>query len=63
MKEDLLELLCCPLCKGDLSLKVSKKSGVEIVEGTLTCKECSVIYPIEDAIPNMLPPDERDEKK
>ncbi len=63
MKEDLMELLCCPLCKGELKLQVGKKSKEEIITGTLTCKECSATYPIEDAIPNLLPPDEREPAK
>ena len=33
----------------------------EIVTGTLRCIESSVDYPIEDGIPNMLPPDMRDD--
>ena len=60
MREDLMEILCCSLCKGDLSLVVKKREKDEIVAGSLTCKKCATHYPIEDGIPNMLPPDERD---
>jgi uncharacterized protein YbaR (Trm112 family) len=60
MKPDLMEILCCPVCKGDLGLDVRKKDGDEIVDGTLTCQKCGNVYPIEDGIPNLLPPDERD---
>jgi uncharacterized protein YbaR (Trm112 family) len=60
MKPDLMEILCCPMCKGDLKLVSTKTSGPEIVEGTLTCAKCRIDYPIEDGIPNLLPPDERD---
>ncbi len=60
MNPDLLEVLCCPLCKGDLTLEAKSKDGEEILTGTLTCPNCSVVYPIEDGIPNLLPPDERD---
>jgi uncharacterized protein YbaR (Trm112 family) len=63
MKEDLLEVLCCPVCKGDLVLRATKRSKDEILEGTLTCKKCSEAYPIEDSIPNLLPADERTELK
>jgi len=60
VKPDLLEILCCPLCRGTLTLTTRKKDGAEIVEGTLTCAACRVEYPISDGIPDLLPPDERD---
>jgi len=55
-----MEILCCPLCRGELTLTVAKKEGAEIVEGTLACAKCRVDYPISDGIPDLLPPDERD---
>ncbi|MCI4318037.1 MAG: methytransferase partner Trm112 [Thermoplasmata archaeon] len=60
MKPDLMEILCCPVCKGTLSLDTRRKVGEEIVDGSLTCTKCAAVYPIEDGIPNLLPPDERD---
>lgn len=60
MKPDLMEILCCPVCKGDLTLKVTKQDGKEIVEGTLHCAKCPADYPIEDGIPDLLPPEDRD---
>lgn len=59
MQPSLLEILCCPLCKGDLELKVTTEKDGDITTGTLICKECRERYPIEDGIPNMLPPDQR----
>jgi len=59
MKKDLMEILCCPICKGDLELTVTKESGDEIIEGNLHCKKCNENYPIEDGIPNLLPPELR----
>jgi uncharacterized protein YbaR (Trm112 family) len=56
MRRDLMEILCCPVCKGDLTLKVDKEEGEEIVTGTLHCAHCKVDYPIEDTIPNLIPP-------
>jgi len=56
MKRDLMEILCCPVCKGDLELKVTQEKD-EILEGTLYCKSCSHTYEIKDGIPNLLPPD------
>jgi uncharacterized protein len=57
---DLLEILRCPICKGELGLVRRRTDGDEIVEGTLTCTNCKIDYPIQDGIPDMLPPDERD---
>lgn len=44
--KELLEILCCPKCKGDIYL--SEKG-----EG-LICKNCNLLYPIRDDIPVML---------
>ena len=55
-----MEILCCPVCRGDLTLTVGKKDRQEILTGTLRCAKCAVDYPIEDGIPDLLPPDERD---
>ncbi|OPY51295.1 MAG: Trm112p-like protein [Methanosaeta sp. PtaU1.Bin060] len=60
MKRDLLDILACPLCKGDLTLEVFEENETEIVTGKLCCNACKECYPIEDSIPNMLPPDLRD---
>jgi uncharacterized protein YbaR (Trm112 family) len=58
-----MEIICCPVCKGDLELKVVKKDGNEITDGTLTCRKCDFPYPIEDGIPNLLPPDQQKAEK
>ena len=50
-------ILCCPNDKADLTLAVTKEEGGEILEGTLTCTQCHHAYPIEDGIPNLLPPE------
>ena len=59
MKRDLMEILACPVCKGDLQLEVKEEDEKEIITGTLKCLKCSENYPIKDAIPNLLPPDLR----
>ena len=56
MKRDLMDILVCPLCKGELTLMVDKEEDGEIVEGGLHCAACDETYPIEDSIPNLLPP-------
>lgn len=61
MKHELMDILCCPLDKQELELEVDAEDGDEVLEGRLTCTECGEVYPIEDGIPNLLPPDMRDE--
>ena len=60
VKYELMEILCCPLCKGDLVLTVDEEVDKDIIKGSLFCEKCDEHYPIEDGIPNMLPPDLRD---
>ena len=60
MKKELMDILACPICKGDLVLNVTKENDEEVVSGTIYCSKCDEHYPIEDGIPNMLPPDLRE---
>ena len=60
MRHDLMEIIVCPLCKSDLTLTVGQESEGEIISGSLVCATCNETYPIEDGIPNLLPPDLRD---
>ena len=60
MKRDLMDILCCHMCKGDLVLEVTEENEKEILKGTLFCKKCDEYYPIDDGIPNMLPPELRE---
>ena len=59
MRRRLMDILVCPTCTGQLNLEVSVERDKEIVEGSLTCDACEETYPIEDTIPNMLPPELR----
>ena len=59
MRLQLMEILACPVCKGELTLVSSETDGEEILAGTLTCEPCAETYPIKDGIPNLLPPDMR----
>ena len=49
--KDLLVILCCPQCKGDLDYKPQ--------ESTLTCKKCGTVYQVKNDIPIMLVEDEK----
>jgi uncharacterized protein YbaR (Trm112 family) len=55
MKKDVIDIICCPTCKSDLELKISKEKKDEIIEGTFNCKKCSQSYQIQDGVPNLLP--------
>lgn len=46
INKELLEILACPKCKGDIYL-TKKEDG-------LICKACKLVYPIKDDIPVML---------
>lgn len=60
MKKNMMEILACPMCKGALELTIAKENEKEVITGSLYCAKCEERYPIEDAIPNLLPPDLRD---
>ena len=55
-----MDILACPMCKGELGLSVEEEKEQEIITGSLYCPKCDVRYPIVDTIPNLLPPDQRD---
>ena len=46
VSEELLEILVCPKCKGEIQLD-KEKDG-------LVCEACSLLYEIKDDIPIML---------
>jgi uncharacterized protein len=46
ISKELLEILACPKCKGDLELTTA--------EDGLICRKCALVYPIREEIPVML---------
>jgi uncharacterized protein YbaR (Trm112 family) len=60
MRRKILDILCCPVCKGGLDLVVGEENEQEILEGTLTCARCGVAYPVREGIPNLLPQQQRE---
>ena len=56
-----MDILCCPLDESELELEVDDREGDEVMNGRLVCSECGEVYPIEEGIPNLLPPDMREE--
>ena len=61
MRKDLMDILACPMCKSELQLSVDEEQGDEVIQGSLYCAKCNERYPIDDGIPNLLPPDLRRE--
>jgi len=56
MKKKLMDILVCPMCKGELVLENTQMQGEEIISGSLYCRACDEKYPIQDGIPRLLPP-------
>lgn len=55
MRERLLKILACPLCRGALHCEARKLgSGGEIISGGLECRACSKVYPIIRSIPRFV---------
>jgi uncharacterized protein YbaR (Trm112 family) len=46
LPEDLLDILACPQCKGQVRVK-DDETGI-------VCERCRLVYPIRDDIPVML---------
>ncbi len=58
MRRDLAEITCCPVHKTALELRVDEEDGHHnVVAGSLRCEACDFDYPIEEGIPNLLPPE------
>lgn len=55
MARDLLELLCCPGCRGELTLHTSEPALAHINIGELACGSCNTRYPIRGGIPRFVP--------
>ena len=57
MKENLLDGICCPMCRGSLQFqRVNRRQKDDILKGTLRCGECKRTYPIEGGFPIVVPP-------
>ena len=56
MKKDIVHLLACPFCKGELTLQVDQYDSNEVKEGSLLC-ECGKRYPIKRYIPRFVDTD------
>ena len=57
MKRKTLELLACPTCHGDLSLREAGDGGI-VASGMLVCVQCRRQYPINEGIAHFIEPEE-----
>lgn len=46
LNPELLEILACPQCKGEVRLDEERKG--------IICEKCRLVYPVQDDIPVML---------
>ncbi len=54
MKEEMMDILCCPNCKSTLQLHIENEDNNEIISGNLYCSQCEKSYPITEGIPNFI---------
>ena len=55
MYKKLMDVIACPVCKGNLKLYVKEEDETEIIEGSLCCPQCNINYAIVESIPILLP--------
>lgn len=56
-----MDILVCPVCKSGLTLTAREERADEVIIGSLACRGCAAVYPIEDGIPNLLRKEMRDQ--
>ena len=55
MHLNLLEIVCCPLCRSRLEVSDTRGSDAgELLEGSLRCTGCARVFPVADGVPNLL---------
>jgi len=54
LRLDLLDLLACPSCRGELELSKGLGVGETISEGEIICLDCRASYPVKEGIPCFL---------
>jgi uncharacterized protein YbaR (Trm112 family) len=58
MKRELVDQLVCPVTRDPLKLEIVREDEHgNVLEGSLISERINFRYPIEDGIPNLLPPD------
>lgn len=58
MRRELVDQLVCPVTRDPLKLEITREDeNGNVLEGALVSERINFRYPIEDGIPNLLPPD------
>jgi uncharacterized protein YbaR (Trm112 family)/ubiquinone/menaquinone biosynthesis C-methylase UbiE len=57
MNRDLLNVLACPACLGQLFLECTQERSGEVEEGRLSCETCGEGFPIVAGVPRFVPAD------
>jgi len=57
MQKNMLEILCCPSCKGELKLEIAGQNNGNIIEGKTICSNCRNEYLIYEGILRAYIPD------
>jgi SAM-dependent methyltransferase/uncharacterized protein YbaR (Trm112 family) len=58
VKRDLVNVLCCPDCKGDLTLIDGTPGHAEVESGSLVCCRCVTTFPIVRNVPRFVSSDQ-----
>jgi 2-polyprenyl-3-methyl-5-hydroxy-6-metoxy-1,4-benzoquinol methylase len=53
VRDDLIEALACPECRGALAVEGERTEGEEVWEGTLRCERCDRRYPVRRGVPRL----------
>ncbi len=56
MRKDLMDILVCPACKGQLTLTIENETKNDVETGTMHCGKCPIDSTISDGIPNLISP-------
>lgn len=57
MREELIEMLACPVCQGPLGWEILSESGGQIETAEARCESCKAVYPVREGIGGFLTPD------
>ncbi|HEV7425816.1 MAG TPA: methyltransferase domain-containing protein [Thermoanaerobaculia bacterium] len=55
MNRDLLEVLACPECRGDLDVRSDAEHDGRVETGSLVCRRCDRAFPIVRHVPRFVP--------
>jgi SAM-dependent methyltransferase/uncharacterized protein YbaR (Trm112 family) len=58
VRAELIDLIVCPACKGELQLEAREEKHSEIWEGSLSCTRCNSTYLVNEGLPHLYVNDE-----